>query len=567
MLNRLRRGDDKDMPTNLHTNKKPTLQRTDSDERRFATANASGFRQYGSDSQPICIDDDAQQTIVEPSKNQQTIVEPETCNFEQFINRYGGGYKDFDELYSIYLSKWHPERLTTRTEPKSEEEKKDEECLQRKKDFAKKVNNALQEDTQKADFDQHLYDEYEACMGQPMKPIDWDTFVKERDKELREEDDEEMVHSSAPVADTTESELPKGVVTPVSTHGSKGKFQLRNKMIALTYPQCDMDKQKAKTILEGICSKWGPNVIVAQERHTATEGLHLHAFVKCDQSITVRDTHFFDLIDNGKTFTAHIEVVKCSPAYIKYITKSDKDPARTLGFQIDKYLEAKENKKVSVSSKIVEAVRNGATLRDVRNNFGSFMLLHQKQVAEFITKTRDDVRLHEATLKWKKVLRFDGVMNHSFTNAQIAGWLNDHLLQQHKFRGMNLWVKGPTKCGKTSLVQRLIELGCQVFTVNNETEFFDGINDDTQLIVFDEFKAQKKITTMNGLCDGHNCRLNIKGGTYEITRPIPVLILSNFTCQEAYHKSDQEHLKTLLGRFIHLVINENEHIAITTTTK
>lgn len=145
--------------------------------------------------------------------------------------------------------------------------------------------------------------------------------------------------------------------------------------------------------------------------------------------------------------------------------------------------------------------------------------------------------------------------------------MNDHLLKKHEFRGMNLWIKGPTKCGKTSLVQRLIELGLNVYTVDYDTEFWDGINDETQLIVFDEFKAQRKITQMNLICDGHNCRLNIKGGSYQLNRPLPVMVLSNFTISEAYHKSDQEHLKTLEGRFIHLEIKQGEHIAITTTLK
>lgn len=545
VLERLRRGDEHMVPKSIPPVEKPSLQRTDSDERRFQQAACSGVRQYGSDSQPIMLDDDYQQTIVAPEK----------MTFERHMHDYAKGYTNYDYQYDIYVARWHPERLTTQT-TKTKEQKEDENFLEKMK---KEKEDTQQQDYEWDDYERKQYEkerqeirDVEMDCGRPMK---WDDWVRQ----------EKVVHSPAPVADTSESELQKGVVDQASKE--RGKFRVRNKMIALTYPQCDYDKEKAKTILEGICSKWGPNVVVAQEQHHTSDGLHLHAFIQCDQPLSTRDERFFDIVDGNKRWHPNISVVKCSPAYMKYITKSDKQPATTLGFNIEKYVEAKENKKVSISSKIVEAVREGATLRDIRNNFGGFMLLHQKQVADFISKTRDDVRLHEATLKWKKVLRFDGETHYTFTNAQIAGWLNDHLLIEHKFRGMNLWVKGPTKCGKTSLVQNLINLGCQVFTVNNETEFFDGINDDTQLIVFDEFKAQKKITTMNGICDGHNCRLNIKGGTYEVNRPIPVLILSNFTCQEAYHKSDQEHLKTLLGRFIHVEIKEGEHISITTTLK
>jgi len=518
VLNRLRRGDEELVRPTSKINRKPTLQRTDTDQRNFTYAISGSLRQYGPDSQPMVIDIDDSPPATPRLQVIDDVICPDTPR-----------------------PRPNPATTTTTTTTTSSR--------------SAPTSRYEQEATVFDDPNYHWDD------------VDWQSIRRSTD--YIGDFQPKAAHSPVPVADTTESELKKGVVEEVSKHGSAGRFQLRNKLIALTYPQCPLDKMLVREKLEALCMKWGPSVVVSQEDHKKTDGQHLHCFIQCDNPISVRDPHFFDIQFDGATdkYTAHIEVVKCAHAYLKYITKQDKDPACTLGFNITKYCEAKENKKVTVSTKIVERVREGATVREIRNEFGGFMLLHSKQVTEFISKTHEDVKLNEAKEKWKTVLRFDGDMqiNNSLTNARVAGWLNDHLLKEHQFRGENLWIKGPTKCGKTSLVQRLISLGCQVFIVNNEIEFFDGINDDTQLIVFDEFKAQKKITTMNGLCDGHNCRLNIKGGTYEVNRPIPVLILSNFTCQEAYHKSDQEHLKTLLGRFIHVEYKEGEHLAITTT--
>ena len=161
--------------------------------------------------------------------------------------------------------------------------------------------------------------------------------------------------------------------------------------------------------------------------------------------------------------------------------------------------------------------------------------------------------------KWDRIKKFVG---QGIKDMAVAGWLNDHLLKKHGFRQNNLWIKGPTKCGKTSLVELLKENGCIILNVNLTSPFYDGISDDTQLLVFDEYKAQKTICDMNSVSDGSRSRLNIKGSSYQLIKPMPVLVLPNFTIKEAYCNSDQDHLKTLLSRFTLIEYFENEHITI-----
>ena len=161
--------------------------------------------------------------------------------------------------------------------------------------------------------------------------------------------------------------------------------------------------------------------------------------------------------------------------------------------------------------------------------------------------------------KWDRIQKFVG---QGIKDMEIAGWLNDHLLKKHGFRQINTWIKAPTKSGKTTLVEMLKDNGCIILNVNLDSKFYDGISDDTQLFVFDEYKAQKTITEMNKLCDGSRCRVDIKGSSYQLIKPIPVLVLSNFTIKEAYCNSDQDHLKTLLSRFRIIEYFENEHITI-----
>lgn len=516
-LHRLHHGDESVAKPPTPPNRSTTLQRSDSDQRHWQQYVAAGIRQYGPDSQPMIIDLDKESSPVTATASDDDIICPNTP------------------------PRANPLTTTTTTTTNN----RWDDIL------VNSSNNTKQHYSPPSDIDYAaIHRSIDYINDSP--PTQPPTVT---------------VQPPAPVADTPESEPQKGTVESVSKGGKAGRFQLRNKQIGLTYPQCALDKVFVKEALESKCSKYGPCVVVAQENHHKTDGKHLHCYVQLETPLSTRDPHFFDIIINSTTkYTAHIDIVKFVPGWLKYITKADKHPETTLGFSVERLLSAKKEKKATISANIAARIQEGATLRDIRIEQPGFMLLHSRQVTEFYCKLKEDKKVEERKSKWSQVVNFDAPLDQTFTNSRIAGWLNDHLLKTHQFRGINLWIKGPTKCGKTSLVQRLIELGLDVFPVTYDTDFWDGISDDTQLIVFDEFKAQRKITQMNLICDGHNCRLNIKGGFYSLDRPLPVLVLSNFTIKEAYVHSDQEHLTTLEGRFLELEIKQGEHIAITTHT-
>lgn len=343
-------------------------------------------------------------------------------------------------------------------------------------------------------------------------------------------------------------------------HGRhKKSFELRHKTVFLTYPQCTIDKSEMLQHLITLLIDKTPKIIVAHENHHKTEGQHLHVYIQCETAITTHNERYFDY----KSYHPNIKLVTKREGIIKYCCK-DND-ITTHNIDVSSYLNDIQKHKNHLSNEVASSIQHGTTFSEISKKYPGFAMIHRRVIMETINDYEQNKLNEERKSKWSKIAKFtagDG----DFTNMRIAGWINDHILQPHKFRDQCLWIKGPTKCGKSSLIQFLHNQGLNILMVDVSSGFYDGISNNTQLIVFDEYKAQKTITEMNKLCDGSLCRLNIKGSSYQLTKPIPVIVLSNFSIKEAYHNSDQQHLDTLIGRFLYLEITEHAHIRINCIT-
>ncbi len=84
-------------------------------------------------------------------------------------------------------------------------------------------------------------------------------------------------------------------------------------------------------------------------------------------------------------------------------------------------------------------------------------------------------------------------------------------------------------------------------------------DDDYDLVVFDEFKGQKTITWMNTFVQGGPQKVYRRYNSYNKTKNIPVIVLSNYTIQQCYSKTNMfnpERLLPLIGRFNCININK-----------
>lgn len=99
----------------------------------------------------------------------------------------------------------------------------------------------------------------------------------------------------------------------------------------------------------------------------------------------------------------------------------------------------------------------------------------------------------------------------------------------------------------------MLEKYLRVYVVCLEEDFMDGFDPSLfDLIVFDEFRGQKKITWMNSFVQGGTVPVRIKGSRgVKITDRdnLPVLVLSNYSIAECYHKADSIAVSTIKSRF------------------
>lgn len=91
-----------------------------------------------------------------------------------------------------------------------------------------------------------------------------------------------------------------------------------------------------------------------------------------------------------------------------------------------------------------------------------------------------------------------------------------------------------------------------------DEDFYDFYDDDQyDLIVLDEFKGQKTIQHMNRWLDGQKMTIRKKGSQGLKTKNLPIIIISNYSPQEVYHKvAEHGRLDSFLDRLEIVEIKE-----------
>lgn len=359
-------------------------------------------------------------------------------------------------------------------------------------------------------------------------------------------------------SNSTGSSASSSPSTTTTTGNNNNNWQLRAKNIGLTYPQCIVDKSEMLKHLHTLVGKWDPLlIIVSQEDHESGQP-HLHAYIKIKKQLSTRNQRFFDFNKEGRIYHPNIQTVRKDQSWISYITKDGHYETYPSGYKpntawIKKQKDSKHSS--TLTDIVVQDIKsNNLTAEKVYEKYPKFFFQNQDKIERFIMFKHQKEVTEQNKKIFESIKEFVG--NHELINQRIAGWLNDNILKPHQFRQKNLWIWGKTQLGKTQLIENLKKNGVTTYSIDYTSKFYDGMHDGIQLISFDEFKAQKTITEMNKLCDGSTCQLDTKGSHYEIKRPLPVIVTSNFSISGAYSNSDADHLETLKGRFLEIEVKQ-----------
>lgn len=276
------------------------------------------------------------------------------------------------------------------------------------------------------------------------------------------------------------------------------KFKVSSKKFWLTYARCSEDKMALFAFLQesfGALKRY----CIVQETHQ-DDALHLHAVVEFVSKVDSRNVRVFDF-------------ASCHPNIQTLRTEKE--------FQTKYNYCLKED--VSPLSNIEEAVAK----RD-------------QMALDFleIGPTRELIKKHPAII-------FQNINN-------LKLWRNVWLASQapkvkYLPKQRHWWIHGPSNCGKSywlKSVMELFERPSQI-PLNND---FSGVDAETDLLYFDEFKGQVTIQVLNLLCDGYT-KVNTKGGSTFVYYP-KVIICSNWSPTDLFRNVGPEILATILNRFV-----------------
>ena len=365
-----------------------------------------------------------------------------------------------------------------------------------------------------------------------------------------------------------------------ASNSSPRSFRLASKTFFLTFPQCDFPLEdfvkriqdffleKRRIILKGVAS---------QEQHQDGH-LHLHAFIVIDKQISTCNPAYFDnLVVPAKHPNIVSHLRGTNHQTMSYVMKDGNYKSFPPEFDIHSYMNtytakpkaqaAPKERKVPMSHQVAAMIEEGATLAQIDDQFPYYVMTHLAPLQRYL-EYRDLRKLqNQRALAHTLTFRVKPADGHcTSSNLQLASWLNSMIFNRSiPHRPTQMWVKTAPGAGKSSLINQLEdEFGVSIYRWPLEEQWFDGYTDGAfDLIVLDEYKAQKKITQLNPILSGDRVPLSRRGLPPYVKHDIlPVLILSNYSHSEAYHKSLPTALEALESRLKVVTFLEGQMIRL-----
>jgi len=327
-------------------------------------------------------------------------------------------------------------------------------------------------------------------------------------------------------------------------------FQINSKSIFLTVPQCDFPLIEFHS---NICSFFGDNLlhgVVSRECHQ-DGNFHLHAAFTLKSALRTSSPSVLDHLAMKHPDIQTRFKGGAKKAY-KYVAK-DGDflplPNEQV-FDLTEFLAGKEDTTKSMA--IVTLIKEGASLDAVDDQQPAYMLQHLQMVERYHSFCElKKKRFEFATAQTSKVLVEPASLYSSVWNRAIASWLSRNLRTPRAHRQKQLWIQAPPGAGKTSLIMWLeTTFNLSIYFWPRDEKWWDGYSDGAfDLIVLDEYRAQKMITELNPVLSGDPTPLS-RRSTFPLVKRdnLPVIILSNFHPEECYHKVAPSQLAPLLDR-------------------
>lgn len=285
---------------------------------------------------------------------------------------------------------------------------------------------------------------------------------------------------------------------------------------------------------------------------------HLHMLVIFNKELRTRDRRLFDFVC-GKH--GDYRPARSPYAVSNYLRKEDANPLVYKDVPAAGSAEAQAqtarkraredggNPKESKATIVAKLLLSGSTTTEVMMKDPGYYLLQSRNIQAFASSAAI-LRLRESLIPWPGKLTYRGTCE---STTVIIEWLNSNMACRRKFRAEQLFITGPLKCYKTTIVL-LLRKFFAVYDIPKGEDFYDMYADDLWHLAFlDEFKGQKTIQWLNEWLQGGPMNLRQKGKQYLKLFNIPTIIVSNMTIPQIYANSlakDPNKLETLESRLL-----------------
>ena len=304
-------------------------------------------------------------------------------------------------------------------------------------------------------------------------------------------------------------------------------FRINGRNLYLTYPQLSFELASItkEEILNRIKDKYNSDLnwcVIGQELHEDNNP-HLHICIALHKKINYIGPSCLDWVVNKH---GNYQIAKNILSVLKYCIKDN----NYCEFNINtkEYI----RKRLPLNQQAYIIIQEGGNIDDIDDKLPGYLLQHLNKV-EYYIKYRERKRIRGTNTLWKGCY----TISNNEKTIKIVKWLNDNIMKPRNFKQKQLYIQSTEHGkGKTSLINQLCEI-IRVYPIPNEEHYYDLWEENCyDLIVFDEFLGQKKITFMNNILQGSRIMIPFKGGQRLKIKNIPIIICSNENPEYGYSK-------------------------------
>lgn len=282
---------------------------------------------------------------------------------------------------------------------------------------------------------------------------------------------------------------------------------------------------------------------------------HLHAYVLLKEKIRLNReqySYWFDLNYDDPCYHPNVQSARSAKNVIKYVIKGKFNGAMQDFVEYNMCAQDVLNKKNPKNGVIAKLLLEGKSVKDCFDAEPGYVGFNLQKV-QYLHNWLKTQQVQEKD-PWQEIDLNQFELNSP--NYQIATWLNNNINKKRVPRTPHLMIVGGTLLGKSLLISKLRNF-LNVYRVPAQGPYFPPWEDGKYgLIAMEELRAGWTVSDLLLFLDGSPTVLKIHGSLNHKNDNVPVIITSNQTFEQSYHRVDQASMRALLARVQVIEISE-----------